>query len=73
LAEAGKPFGAPIPAEALADLDAHGWELHRVANDVAETTTWRAAPGQAIAMVAQWYDEASSTTCCRSMAAPSRG
>ncbi len=30
-AEAGKPLGTPIPAGALADLDADGWELYHVA------------------------------------------
>ena len=35
-AEAGKPFGAPITAETLTDLDAHHWELYHVAEDPAE-------------------------------------
>ena len=34
--EAGKPLGAPISAETLAELDAHGWELYHVAEDIAE-------------------------------------
>src|SRR5271166_5360357 len=34
--EAGKPFGEPISAETLTDLDAHGWELYHVAEDFAE-------------------------------------
>jgi arylsulfatase A-like enzyme len=33
---AGKPFGVPITAEALTDLDAHRWELYHVADDPAE-------------------------------------
>ncbi len=34
--EAGKFFGAPIPAEVLTDLDANHWELYHVAEDFAE-------------------------------------
>ena len=39
-AEAGKPFGAPITAETLTDLDAHHWELYHVARTRPRTTTW---------------------------------
>jgi len=34
--EAGKFFGAPIPADVLTDLDANHWELYHVAEDFAE-------------------------------------
>ena len=34
--EAGKPFGMPIPADVLTDLDAHAWELYNVDEDFAE-------------------------------------
>ncbi len=34
--EAGLPFGEPIPAEKLTDLDANHWELYHVAEDFAE-------------------------------------
>src|SRR5207245_8137604 len=34
--EAGKPFGTPISAETLVDLDAKHWELYHVAEDPSE-------------------------------------
>jgi arylsulfatase len=34
--ESGRPFGTPIPAEMLTELDATGWELYHVAADFAE-------------------------------------
>jgi len=34
--EAGLPFGEPIPANKLTDLDANHWELYHVAEDFAE-------------------------------------
>ena len=47
-AEAGKPFGAPISAETLTDLDADDWELYHVAEDPAENHDVAARePGQA--------------------------
>ncbi|MBI5105676.1 MAG: arylsulfatase [Solirubrobacterales bacterium] len=58
-AEAGKPFGEPISAETLAELDAKGWELYHVADDPAECHDL--AEGQRdrlIAMIATWYVEA---------------
>jgi arylsulfatase len=58
-AEAGKPFGQPISAEALNDLDAHHWELYHVAEDFAENHDLAAAhPDRLIEMIAMWYVEA---------------
>jgi hypothetical protein len=57
--EAGKGFGEPIPAATLTELDAHGWELYHVAEDLAET---RDVAGenreQLIEMIGRWYVEA---------------
>ena len=33
----GRPFGTPIPAEMLTELDATGWELYHVAEDWSES------------------------------------
>ncbi len=58
-AEAGKSFGAPITAARLTDLDAHHWELYRVAEDIAENHDLAAAhPDKLIEMIAMWYVEA---------------
>lgn len=58
-AEAGKPFGAPISAETLADLDAHHWELYHVAEDVAENHDVASEHRERlIRMIASWYVEA---------------
>ncbi|MGY1804466.1 arylsulfatase [Blastococcus sp. SYSU D00922] len=57
--EAGKPFGVPISAEDLADLDAHHWELYHVAEDVTENRdVAREHPAKLIELIAQWYVEA---------------
>src|SRR5947209_833869 len=57
--EAGKPFGAPISAETLAELDAHGWELYHVAEDVAENLNVAEENHErVINMIATWYVEA---------------
>jgi arylsulfatase A-like enzyme len=57
--EAGKPFGAPISAETLTELDAHGWELYHVAEDVAENHNVAADKREkVINMIATWYVEA---------------
>ena len=57
--EAGKPFGAPISAETLAELDAHGWELYHVAEDIAENHNVAAEYREkVINMIATWYVEA---------------
>ena len=58
-AEAGKPFGTPIPAEMLTELDAHHWELYHVAEDFAENHDLAAENRpKLIEMIAQWYVEA---------------
>ena len=53
------PFGTPIPAEKLTELDANNWELYHVAEDFAENHNI-AADNRAklIEMIAQWYAEA---------------
>jgi hypothetical protein len=57
--EAGKPFGMPIPADVLTDLDAHKWELYHVAEDFAENHDLAANNrDKLIEMVAAWYVEA---------------
>jgi arylsulfatase A-like enzyme len=58
-AEAGKPFGAPISAEALTELDARHWELYHVAEDIAENDNVADKHrDKLIEMIAQWYVEA---------------
>ena len=58
-AEAGRPFGAPISAETLAELDAHGWELYHVAEDIAENHNVATDNRErVINMIATWYVEA---------------
>jgi arylsulfatase A-like enzyme len=58
-AEAGKPFGTPISAETLGDLDAKHWELYHVSEDPSENhnlaDTHR---DKLIEMIAMWYVEA---------------
>jgi arylsulfatase len=57
--EAGKPFGTPIPAEMLTELDAHHWELYHVAEDFAENHDLAASNREKlIEMIAAWYVEA---------------
>ncbi len=57
--EAGKPFGTPIPAETLTELDAKHWELYHVAQDFAENHNIAADQrAKLIEMIAQWYVEA---------------
>jgi hypothetical protein len=57
--EAGKPFGAPISAETLAALDAQGWELYHIAEDIAENHNVAADNRERlITMIATWYVEA---------------
>jgi arylsulfatase len=57
--EAGKPFGTPILAEKLTELDAEHWELYHVEEDFAENYDV-AAENRAtlIEMIGQWYVEA---------------
>ncbi|MGV1006761.1 MAG: arylsulfatase, partial [Candidatus Nanopelagicales bacterium] len=58
-AESTHKFGDPITAEMLSELDAGGWELYHVAEDVAETTNLAATePARLIAMITLWYNEA---------------
>ena len=57
--EAGMPFGTPIPAEKLTELDASGWELYRVEKDWAENQNVAAENrAKLIEMIATWYVEA---------------
>jgi arylsulfatase A-like enzyme len=57
--EAGIPFGSPITAETLNDLDANHWELYHVSEDPSENEnladTYR---DKLIEMIAMWYVEA---------------
>jgi arylsulfatase len=55
----GRPFGAPITAATLAELDAHHWELYHVAEDLAENHDVAAENRErVIGMIAAWYVEA---------------
>ena len=57
--EADRPFGAPISADTLADLDAHHWELYHVAEDIAENHNVAADNRERlVGMIAAWYVEA---------------
>lgn len=57
--EAGKPFGAPLSADTLTELDAQGWELYHVAEDFAENYNLAAENrAKLIEMIATWYVEA---------------
>jgi arylsulfatase len=57
--EAGLPFGTPIPADRLTELDAKHWELYHVEEDWAENRDI-AADNRAklIEMIGMWYVEA---------------
>ncbi|MGY1668747.1 sulfatase-like hydrolase/transferase [Geodermatophilus sp. SYSU D00696] len=58
-AEAGIPFGEPISAERLSELDSRGWELYHVDEDFAENDDVAAANrDRLIALIATWYVEA---------------
>jgi len=58
-AEAGKPFGMPISAEELTHLDAKGWELYHIEEDVTENhNVAEENRPRLIEMIAQWYVEA---------------
>jgi len=57
--EAGMPFGMPIPAEKLTELDANNWELYHVAEDFAENHNIASENrAKLIEMIATWYVEA---------------
>ena len=58
-AEAKQPFGAPISADMLSELDASGWELYHVDEDFAETHNVAADNrDRLIALIGTWYAEA---------------
>jgi arylsulfatase len=58
-AEAGRPFGTPISADTLTELDAECWELYHVADDPAENDNLGFEHrDKLIEMIAQWYVEA---------------
>ena len=53
------PFGTPIPAEKLTELDANNWELYHMAEDFAENHNVASENrGKLIEMIATWYVEA---------------
>ncbi|MGD8684480.1 MAG: arylsulfatase, partial [Chloroflexota bacterium] len=55
----GHPFGTPIPAETLTELDASGWELYHVAEDWTESHDLAAEHrDKLIELIALWYAEA---------------
>ncbi len=55
----GLPFGTPLPAETLTELDATGWELYHVAEDFAENHDLaKENRSKLIEMIALWYVEA---------------
>jgi len=57
--EAGIPFGQPISAEKLSELDAKGWELYHIDGDFAENHDVAAGNrDKLIALIATWYVEA---------------
>ncbi|NPV62997.1 MAG: arylsulfatase [Methanotrichaceae archaeon] len=57
--EAGKPFGEPISAETLTELDATAWELYHVDEDFAENhNVAQSNRPRLIEMIATWYVEA---------------
>jgi arylsulfatase len=57
--EAGLFFGAPIDKDKLTELDATGWELYNIEEDVAENHNLAAENRpKLIEMIATWYVEA---------------
>lgn len=55
----GLPFGTPIPAEKLTELDANNWELYHIDEDFAENhNVADKNRAKLIEMIAQWYVEA---------------
>jgi arylsulfatase A-like enzyme len=58
-AEAKQPFGTPISADALSELDASGWELYHVAEDFTESHNVASDNrDRLIALIGTWYAEA---------------
>ena len=57
--ESGREFGDVITYDMLTELDAHGWELYYVAEDVAETNNLAGQEhARLIEMIGMWYAEA---------------
>jgi arylsulfatase len=57
--EAGKPFGEPISADKLTELDAKDWELYHIEKDWTENENVAADNRpKLIEMIATWYVEA---------------
>jgi len=55
----GRPFGAPLTAKDLTDLDAHHWELYHIAEDPSENRNLAGEHGdRLIEMISLWYVEA---------------
>jgi arylsulfatase len=55
----GLPFGTPIPADKLTELDASGWELYHLAEDWTESHDVAAEHrDKLIEMISLWYVEA---------------
>jgi arylsulfatase A-like enzyme len=55
----GRPFGTPLTADDLRNLDAHGWQLYHVAADPTESEDVAAQhPERLRELVALWYVEA---------------
>ena len=55
----GQPFGTPIPADKLTELDASGWELYHVAEDWTEGhNVADEHPDRLLEMIVLWYAEA---------------
>jgi hypothetical protein len=57
--ESGRNFGTPLTALDLKKLDAEGWELYRVSEDVAETkNVAKENRDKLIELITLWYTEA---------------
>ena len=57
--EAGAFFGAPIDKDKLTELDAKGWELYHIAEDVAENHNLASEDrAKLIELISMWYVEA---------------
>lgn len=55
----GRPFGTPLTAEDLRQLDAHGWQLYHVAEDPAETRDLAGEQTEKLEeLISLWYVEA---------------
>ncbi len=55
----GRPFGTPIPAQELSELDASGWELYHLTEDWTESHDVSADHrDKLIEMISLWYVEA---------------